>query len=285
MSKQAKYPKVKILGVDIDALSMREACDYILALSSKKSACYIAKPYVEFMDRAASDRRVRQLLADSELCLPDGVSLQWAAAYKQGKGGLGRALGLAAAIVFQPSRISDPLPEKFGGTVFTWQLLAAAMEAGKSIYLIGSPANNPIAHTAKVINNALPDLTIVGHWPGRLAGKSGDSLYKALASGRIEGELVDDIQQKQPDIILVGMGFPIQEALMAKLTPQLHHGVLIGEGGTFDYDSFGGGRRKAPAWLQRSGLEWFWRLILEPSRLKRQLAIPRFMWKVYKSKI
>jgi N-acetylglucosaminyldiphosphoundecaprenol N-acetyl-beta-D-mannosaminyltransferase len=119
--------------------------------------------------------------------------------------------------------------------------------------------------------------------PGSLGGKYGPSLEQAVDFESVERELVEELKQLKPNVILVGMGFPLQEKLMAKLTPQLGHGVLIGEGGTFDYDSFGGNRSKAPTWMQKSGLEWLWRLVLEPRRIVRQMAIPRFMWAVYRN--
>jgi N-acetylglucosaminyldiphosphoundecaprenol N-acetyl-beta-D-mannosaminyltransferase len=124
---------------------------------------------------------------------------------------------------------------------------------------------------------------VVGSWPGVLEGMQGAALRAALPHEPVEAELVTDLHATRPDLILVGMGFPLQEELMAKLAPQLSHGVLIGEGGTFDYDSFGGVRTRAPRWVQTIGLEWLWRLATEPSRWRRQLAIPRFIWTVYRS--
>jgi N-acetylglucosaminyldiphosphoundecaprenol N-acetyl-beta-D-mannosaminyltransferase len=69
----------------------------------------------------------------------------------------------------------------------------------------------------------------------------------------------------------------VQERLMARLAPRLDHGVLIGEGGSFDFRELGGGIRRAPVPWRRLGLEWAWRLLREPWRLRRQLAIPRFV--------
>jgi N-acetylglucosaminyldiphosphoundecaprenol N-acetyl-beta-D-mannosaminyltransferase len=101
------------------------------------------------------------------------------------------------------------------------------------------------------------------------------------APGRVDpaGDpaLVAELRRCRPDLILVGVGFPAQERLMARLSPQLGHGVLIGEGGSFDFREMGGGIRRAPGPLRRLGLEWLWRLVREPRRLGRQLAIPRFV--------
>ncbi|HET9050146.1 MAG TPA: WecB/TagA/CpsF family glycosyltransferase, partial [Candidatus Dormibacteraeota bacterium] len=97
-----------------------------------------------------------------------------------------------------------------------------------------------------------------------------------------EDALVARLRDERPGVVLVGMGFPAQERLMARLVPRLDHGVLIGEGGTFDYTEFGGATRRAPAALRRAGLEWLWRLVLEPARWRRQLAIPRFVRRVWR---
>jgi N-acetylglucosaminyldiphosphoundecaprenol N-acetyl-beta-D-mannosaminyltransferase len=278
---QSRYD---VLGVRIDALTIKQAIDLITTRAGERraGASYVVKPYVEFLDRVQNDTEVRQLLNDAWLSLPDGVSTQWAAAYLYcGRPSWWRALGLLACIVVRPRAISQPLPEKFGGTTFTTQLLAACSERSLGIYLVGSPSTTAIAATARTIQQRWPELVIAGTWPGRMAGRSGVQLRRALKTQALEQALVDDLTAKRPDIILVGMGFPLQEELIAKLAPQLRHGVLIGEGGTFDYDSFGGKRRKAPALLQRVGLEWLWRLLLEPTRWRRQLAIPRFIRQVY----
>lgn len=273
-----------ILGVEIDALTMDQAIASIVRQAAAKPSPgrYVVKPYVEFFDRARHDPELRELLNRAWLRLPDGVSAQWAAAYLAGRPGFIRALTLAINIIMKPRAIAHPLPEKFGGTVFTWQLLGACAKHNLKVYLVGSPRGGSITQTAQAIHERLPLLAISGTWPGQWGGMEGERLRARLRTAPLEAKLLADLKKHKPDIVLVGMGFPLQEELMAKLAPQLSHGVLIGEGGTFDYDSFGGTRRKAPAWMQRSGLEWFWRLLLEPSRLKRQLAVPRFMWTVYR---
>jgi N-acetylglucosaminyldiphosphoundecaprenol N-acetyl-beta-D-mannosaminyltransferase len=285
MSKPHDHRQYKVLGVSLDALTIAEAVATITARAGdpKQPACYVVKPYVEFLDRVGSTERSRQLLNGAWLRLPDGVSTQWAATYlHSGRRHWWRAFGLLTAIVLRPTAISRQLPQKFGGTAFTWQLLEACARQNLRVYLVGSPNTTEISTVAATVQRQLPELAVVGTWPGRLGELSGADLRRVLPDHPVEQELADDLRQKQPDIVLVGMGFPLQEELIAKLAPQLPHGVLIGEGGTFDYAQFGGRRPKAPAWLQRIGLEWLWRLLLEPSRVRRQLAIPRFIWQVYR---
>lgn len=281
-----KPDQYEILGVRIDALTRAEATTQIVdrAANSKQEAVYVVKPYVEFLDPAQLTDHTRALLNNSWLSLPDGVSTQWAAAYLyDGPPSWWRIVALGAGIVFRSAAITKPIPEKFGGTRFTWQVLEAAATRGLRVYLVGSPQGGDIGLTAAAIKNRLPELKIAGCWRGQLGGMHGAALLEALATQPVENELATDLKKHKPDIILVGMGFPLQEELMAKLAPQLSHGVLIGEGGTFDYHSFGGRRPKAPEFVQEAGLEWLWRLILEPRRFGRQLAIPRFISTVYRT--
>jgi N-acetylglucosaminyldiphosphoundecaprenol N-acetyl-beta-D-mannosaminyltransferase len=123
---------------------------------------------------------------------------------------------------------------------------------------------------------------LVGQASGAIGNVHGADLLAALKADLDVSPLADQIAQSGADLILVGMGFPLQETLMARLVDRLDHGVLVGEGGTFDYRSFGGRQARAPQLVQRVGLEWLWRLILDPRRIKRQLSIPRLIWKVYR---
>ncbi len=284
MTIKTKTKRYDVLGVMLDAMLMTEAADAIMMRCNQKGAVYVAKPYVEFLDAAQRDDEIKRLLNHSWLSLPDSVSMQWATAYLYGgKPGILRAFGLAASIVLSPDRMRQIIPERYSGASFSWLLLERAAQAGKSVYLMGSPVDSSIELTAQVIKRRLPDIKIVGTRAGELGGKSRNELLDSLKQKHnIEKELVKELRRLKPDIILVGMGFPLQEVLMDRLAPQLLRGVLVGEGGTFDYDSFGGKKQRAPVWMRDLGLEWLWRLALEPGRWRRQLAIPRFMWAVYR---
>jgi N-acetylglucosaminyldiphosphoundecaprenol N-acetyl-beta-D-mannosaminyltransferase len=263
---------VSILGVPVDALTIAEAVDRVAARAADRSmpACYVTKPYVEFLDRAAVDAEVHELLLGAEWSLPDGVALQWAAAYLAGPPRLSRLLGLLAAIVVRPRAVDSVLPERFAGVGFTLPLLERCAREGLRVHLAGSPKAQSIEATARHLRERLPGLAITGTSPGRLDAAGEEALAARLRAER-------------PDVVLVGMGFPRQERLMARLATRLDHGVLVGEGGTFDYTEFGGSTRRAPRALRRAGLEWLWRLGLEPSRWRRQLAIPRFVVRVWRA--
>jgi N-acetylglucosaminyldiphosphoundecaprenol N-acetyl-beta-D-mannosaminyltransferase len=264
--------RVDILGVPVDALTVAQAVDLVAARAADRTsaACYATKPYVEFLDRAAVDPEVRDLLRGAEWNLPDGVALQWAAAYLDGRPGIARLIGLLAAIVVRPRAVTRVLPERFAGVSFTLPLLERCAREGLGVHLVGSPKAQSIEATARHLRERIPGLVVTGTSPGRFDDTAQDVLTVRLRAER-------------PDVVLVGMGFPRQEQVMAHLSTSLEHGVLIGEGGTFDFTEFGGATRRAPSQLRRAGLEWLWRLWLEPSRWRRQLAIPRFVVRVWRA--
>jgi N-acetylglucosaminyldiphosphoundecaprenol N-acetyl-beta-D-mannosaminyltransferase len=285
MSKQKDFDKLDLLGVEIDAISNRSAIDYIVDRGAAgRASCYVVKPYVEFLDRSYKNEPLQTLLNDAELALPDGVALVWAAAYLYaGKRSFWRFWQTLFKIVLAPDDLRWPLPDRTAGVNFTRPLLEAAAAANLKIFLIGSPAGSEgskgIGTTADFLSQEIPGLHIVGTLSGRdpslPSGQVGQSWYDEAAS---------QISSAKPDLILVGMGFPLQERVCAYLAGHVNHGVFLGEGGTFDYAAFGGSLRRAPSWVQRFGLEWLWRLIGQPKRLIRQFAIPRFIYRIWRDR-
>ena len=274
MPNQTKFKKFSIFGVEVDAVTNQQAIDYIAtqAANPLSPAQYVTKPYVEFLDQAYHDSSIKALLNQSALCIPDGVALNWATTYLYGgRPSLWRWFTTLCQIVFSPRSIHQVLPDRASGTKFAWALLRAASDKRLRIFLLGTPnrGRGDIRQTAAAIKKHLPEVNIVGSYGGYFPPGN-------------KNELVQALKVSNPDLILVGMGFPKQENLMASLCQTMPHGVMVGEGGTFDYRSFGGQQPKAPTLIQKIGFEWLWRLILQPNRLRRQLAIPRFMWRVYR---
>ncbi len=272
MSRAQHYQKISILGVEIDIATQEQAAnDIVEYASSRHPAAYITKPYVEFLDAAATNKELRDVLNDAYLTLPDSVALQWAALYlSKQKRSLRDLLGTLSQIIFSPKSLCAIIPERFAGADFCWLMLEKASAANLSVYLIGRPKHGQIEDTVSAIQRRLPQINITGTFDGYLVNSQ-------------EHNLADELIKLRPQLILVGIGFPLQEKLMARLSRQLKSGLMIGEGGTFDYESFGGTTKRAPIWMRKIGLEWLWRLLIEPSRIKRQLAIPRFIWKIYRS--
>ena len=281
MSKQTSYDKVGLLGVDVDTLGPNEAVAALIDASApKQPAIYVCKPYVEFLDRASNDDSLKDLINGAEYVLADGIALIWAAHYLYaGPRTAIRFFISLACIVAAPSKLAWPIPGRAGGVNFTLPLLEAAAAAGRKVAIITKPTSAEAEAVIRVLTQRIPGLNIVLALPG---------YDPAAQPGKVSATWTDTttlkISNANPDIVLIGMGFPLQEHLASHLASQLDHGVMIGEGGTFDYAGFGGTKPKAPRLMQRLGLEWLWRLGLEPSRFKRQLAIPRFIYKVWRSR-
>lgn len=268
----ASLPSYDLLGVDVMAATLEEGRAQTLALvrSSDGHGHYVVLPYVEFLTKAARRPELADLLNAADLCLPNGVALAWAAHYLYGgRPGAWRCFTTLASIVVAPKRLNRPLKARFDSANFTWPILEAAARDGLTVWLIGSPKRQSIEQTAARLQRRLPRLKISGTANGTIDETSLSELAKCLQTAR-------------PDIILAGLGFPLQEQVMHHLAANLKHGVMIGEGGSFDYEAFGGRIKRAPVWLRQLGLEWAWRLIREPSRIKRVMAIPNFIWLIYR---
>ena len=268
----ASLPSYRLLGVNVMAATLEEGRRRTLELAHATDGRgrYVVLPYVEFLTKAADQPELASLLNQADLCLPNGVALVWAAHYLYaGRPGLGRCFTTLASIVLAPGRLNRPLEARFDSANLTWPLLEAAAAKDLSVWLIGSPKRQSIEQTAAHLQQAIPALKISGTTKGIL---SEDSIK----------DMTERLRQAKPDLILVGLGFPLQEQLMQRLSRQLTGAVMIGEGGSFDYEAFGGRIKRAPLWLRRLGLEWAWRLIREPSRIKRVMAIPYFIWLIYR---
>ena len=282
MSRQQSFDKVDLLGVSVDVITLNEAINFICAAAADRSkpAAYIVKPYVEFFDRAARNSDIKELLNSAELSLADGVAVLWAAHFLYaGPRNLQRFLLSLLQIITAPGNLTWPVPERAAGTTFTWPLLRSAAANNLRVYLIGKETNAAITAVAAEISRQVPGISIAGTLCGRDPLMPAGEVSEAWIS-----QTISSLQTAQPDLVLVGMGFPLQERLCARFIERLPHGIFIGEGGTFDYESFGGQRRKAPGFIQRIGLEWLWRLAQEPHRIIRQLAIPRFIYRIWKSR-
>jgi N-acetylglucosaminyldiphosphoundecaprenol N-acetyl-beta-D-mannosaminyltransferase len=94
--------------------------------------------------------------------------------------------------------------------------------------------------------------------------------------------IIEALKAQKPDIVLVGMGFPLQEHILASLKQQLHYGLGIGVGGTFDIWSQA--KKRAPLVFQKTGLEWLYRTVQDPKRFSRLGFIPRFIKTVWQER-
>ncbi len=234
-------PTVEILGVPLHKITFAGLLDRIgrMVDDGRKHgrAHQVATTNPEFVMAARRDPIFAVILQRAALCLPDGMGLLWAA----------RLLG-------------NPLLERVTGSDGVPLIAERAAQEGWKLFLLGAAAG-VAERTAAILTERYPGLQVVGTHAG------------SPAAGE-EDDIVELVNESQADILLVAYGAPRQDKWIARNLPRLQVGVAMGVGGTFDFIS--GQATRAPRWLQRLGLEWFHRLLREPWRWRRMLALPRF---------
>jgi N-acetylglucosaminyldiphosphoundecaprenol N-acetyl-beta-D-mannosaminyltransferase len=192
----------------------------------------------EMLVLACDDAAFRQVLNGAELNVADGVGVTLAA----------RLLGYA-------------LPQRVTGSDSIYRVAAHCAERGYRLYLLGG-APGVAQTTASRLAAAYRGLQVAGTHAG--SPRSTD-----------EDEIVARVRAAGPDVLLVAYGVPAEERWIARNRERLGVPVMIGVGGTFDFVA--GVTRRAPVWMRRAGLEWLHRLLCEPWRWRRQLALLRFL--------
>ena len=231
---------VDILGVNVDCISMLEALDRLEHFIQERAPHIIATANAEMVMTAQDDKELHTVLNAAALVLPDGAGVVWAS----------KKLGVA-------------VPERVAGYDLTQQLLQRAAHAGYRVYWLGASPGIAEAAAAKAGAN-YPGLISVGIRNGYFA--------------QDDSSVLQAIVEAKPDILLCALGVPKQEKWLARNFSNLCIPVMIGVGGTFDV--MAGKVTRAPLWMQRSGLEWLYRLLCQPSRFARMLALPRFVARV-----
>ena len=172
-----------------------------------------------------------------------------------------------AGVVLASKILGTPLKEKVAGVDFADRLMEIMAEEGYRLYLLGSKPGVAELAAEKMLEKH-PGLTICG---------MADGYFKD------EDAVVEKINASGADILFVCLGAPKQEYFMQKHRDALRVRMMLGLGGTLD--SFAGTVKRAPKWMIRMNLEWFYRLLKEPKRLGRMMRLPKFILSVIGRKI
>jgi N-acetylglucosaminyldiphosphoundecaprenol N-acetyl-beta-D-mannosaminyltransferase len=174
-------------------------------------------------------------------------------------------------MVLRPGAIKHELPEAMSGVDLTWEMLAAFNRAGASVFLLGG-TRAELEGARNEIEARLPGLRIAGALPGHFT-----------LSGEDNERVISVVNGASPDALLVAMGFPRQELWIAGNLDRLAVHVAVAEGGSFTF--IAGSVPRAPGWMRRAGMEWLFRLGRQPWRLRRQAALPLFVWLVLRERL
>lgn len=259
--------KISILDIDIDNLNISQANKAIEDIVSKsgKSTHYVVKPYVDFMVKAQKDSNIKNILRNADLVLPDGVSLQWAASYLYGDPSRAFLKTLRSLLFWiqKPTWRNQILRESLGGPNQTIPLLRIAETNNWRVGVLGGKPNEIDTRRSNLLK-MFPGMKDVYCWHGYFG--SNENI-----------KLLNDIKDKKLDILFVAMGFPRQEEFIYANRKENLAKVLIGEGGTFDYNQLGGNAKRAPKRIQKLGLEWLWRMAVQPKRIVRLYSVFKFI--------
>lgn len=164
------------------------------------------------------------------------------------------------------ARRLQPTVQKIPGIVLAQALLAAADAAKRRVFLYGAKPE-VMADLKRILELKHPGIQWVGALPGY---------------GQSDEQVIEQLVAAQPQLVLVALGAPRQERVLAQVLPKLKGAIGVGVGGSFDVLS--GHKRRAPKFWQRLQLEWLWRLLCEPKRIGRflrgQIPYLRYAWRL-----
>lgn len=239
-------PALRILGIPIHNVTLDEAVEQAAAWVNGEDAHQIATVNPEFVMAARRDPAFRAVLERADLCLPDGVGITLAARY------LGR-----------------PLRERVAGVDLVEALAARAAREGWRLFFLGA-APGVAERAAAILAARHPGLTVAGTFAGSPRREE-------------EADIVRRVRAARADLLLVAYGAPAQEVWLARNLARTGAKVGVGVGGALDY--IAGIVPRAPRWMRRAGLEWFYRLIRQPWRWRRQRVLPLYALLVLLSRV
>ena len=242
----ATLPHARVLGVRVDVVTERGLLDLVArwVTESRKGTGsrprQVATINPEFVMRARANPRFAAVLEAADVATPDGVGVIWAA-----------------------RRGGARIPARVGGADIALPLARQCARLGHHLFLLGA-AEGVAAEAARRLGEQIPGLH-VDAYPGSPAPEA-------------DAETVARVRAARPDVVLVAYGSPKQEFWIARNKEEVGAAVSIGVGGAVDY--LAGVQRRAPALMQRLWLDWAFRLVTQPRRWRRMLALPRFVWAV-----
>ena len=235
--------QVRVLGVRVDCLDMNGALERMGQLAEAGGQHLVATVNPEFVMRARVDQDFARVLESADLCLADGSGVVWAAR-RQG------------------CEIRKPVT----GVDLIAPLAALCARRHFRLFLLGA-AEGVAADLASRLRAEHPGLEVASH-----AGSP------AVPS---DAETIAIIKKFRPHVLLVAYGHPNQELWIDRMRDSLGVPVAMGVGGAFDYLT--GRVPRAPAWMRHAGLEWLFRLIRQPWRIRRMAVLPIYALRVLRS--
>ncbi|MFC3747542.1 WecB/TagA/CpsF family glycosyltransferase [Paenibacillus sp. GCM10012306] len=245
MKADSVIPTVPIFGIRVSKVDMTATVSYLTEVVHTRKPHQVITANPIMVMAALDDPAYMKIMQSAELVVPDGTGVVWAANY-----------------------CHQPVAERVAGFDLLHELLHAGEKYNWKVYLLGSTPE-VIQETATRLKSKFPGIVIVGYRDG----------FFGLAE---DDGVIADIVEAAPDMLFVARGADSQEPWIAKYKSRLAVPIMMGVGGSFDVIS--GKSRRAPVAFQKMRIEWLYRLLKEPTRYKRMLALPKFAIKVVREK-
>lgn len=236
--ESTELPRVELFGVPFHRVTFSQVRDCVDRRVRDGKPGFIVTPNIDHVCQFQDNEAFRVAYGKAFLSLVDSMPLVW----------MSRLLG-------------QPLPEKLSGSDLVPLLCRSAAESGHSVFLFGA-AEGVADEAAKRLQRANPQLRVAGTYSPPLRFEE---------DPRENEKALDAVRQAAPDLLFVALGSPRQELWLAGHYEDLRVPVSIGVGAGLDFAA--GRTRRAPLWMRRAALEWFWRLMMEPRRLWRRYLI------------
>jgi N-acetylglucosaminyldiphosphoundecaprenol N-acetyl-beta-D-mannosaminyltransferase len=234
---------VCILGVNFSSLNLKETTDLLEKQidNPAKWPFQLITANPEIVIKSQEDTELRHIMDQADLITPDGIGIILASRWRKGRG----------------------LRERVTGYDILMEMLRRGNERSWSFYLLGSDEET----------NKTAAERVLAQYPGvKLAGR-----HHGFFNPSEEAQIVEHIEQTQPDLLIVALGAPAAEKWIHKHRASLKTKLAFGVGGSLDI--IGGKVKRAPIFWQKANLEWLYRLLAQPSRWRRQLLLPVFAFK------
>lgn len=243
---------IDILGVPVHPLTVEELHEQIGAIIDRGERAQVLNVNVHCLNLAHEHPWLHETLNEADIVFCDG-----------------------AGVILGARILGYHIPERITFADWMWQLAQFAVERGDTLYFLGARPGVAQA-AAERLRQQYPALKIVGVQDG----------YFNKTAGHEENEaVVQHINQARPNILVLGMGMPLQEQWLRDNWERLDVNVALTGGATFDFIS--GELKRAPSWMNDHGMEWLGRLIIEPKRLWRRYIVgnPAFLLRVLRERL
>lgn len=226
------------MGMPLAQTTESELLDSIVGAAERGQGGWLITANLDFLRRHHQEPAMRELYAQADVRVADGMPLVW-------------ACGLQGT----------PLPNRIAGASLVEPLAERSAAARLSLYLLGGDAGTAET-SARYLQRRHPGLRIAGHESPRVSAPPDATTVQAISQR---------LKESGANVVLVALGSPKQELLIARLRADLPQTWFVGVGISFSFLT--GKVARAPEWMQRTGLEWAHRLSQEPSRLARRYLV------------